>query len=280
MIDQTAINYLDQELQLITTSQEAVPLRLVEAAAGLLAEVLCEQEASKGWERERVSNVLATIRHLLGVELPPFDVEPAPAEQLQAIIKTMARWKGEEDPARLEASERAAVPGFQQALNIRLAEGWNLAGNAVPVLYTDTINDRQVMRDDVFLVTSDMLVQRKVTVSAPDAAVEGAELDLSIPPAGEEVLVEGGGPAYPRPFSHDTFNEEQLPSQRGMLLRDAFAMRSPVTLSDAAYASGMGGDYLAMLQTTYMGDDRMMDAHATMSYRWADAMLRARKAQS
>lgn len=268
MIDETAINYLDQEIRLQINTPTPAPERLVEAAAGLLAEVRREQKASEGWERERVSNVFATIRHLLGVELPLFDVEPPPAEQLQAIIKTMARWKGEEDPARLEAGERAAV--------IQMLEP---RGPVQPAA-----------------------VRSQVTA--------GAKQDLPIPPAGEEVLaahrgdcpsefadvmnfgglpdppsqevlVEGGGPAYPRPFSHDTFNEEQLPSQRGMLLRDAFAMRSPVMLADAALASGIGGDYTAVLQREYMGDgNRLMDAHATMSYRWADAMLRARKAQS
>jgi hypothetical protein len=43
---------------------------------------------------------------------------------------------------------------FQKALEIRIAQGWQLGGNACPVLYTDTINGEQVCRDDLWLATT------------------------------------------------------------------------------------------------------------------------------
>ena len=58
-------------------------------------------------------------------------------------------------PAPAPAQEVASA--FTTALDIRLAQGWNLTGNAIPVLYTDTINDYQVRRDDVWLCTTDAL---------------------------------------------------------------------------------------------------------------------------
>ena len=58
-------------------------------------------------------------------------------------------------PAPAPAQEVASA--FTKALDIRLAQGWNLTGNAIPVLYTDTINDYQVRRDDVWLCTTDAL---------------------------------------------------------------------------------------------------------------------------
>ena len=66
------------------------------------------------------------------------------AESFTSVTKTAA-------PAQEVAS------AFTTALDIRLAQGWNLTGNAIPVLYTDTINDYQVRRDDVWLCTTDAL---------------------------------------------------------------------------------------------------------------------------
>jgi len=62
-------------------------------------------------------------------------------------------------PAPAPAQEVASA--FTKALDIRLAQGWNLTGNAIPVLYTDTINDYQVRRDDVWLCTTDALKTEK-----------------------------------------------------------------------------------------------------------------------
>ena len=50
----------------------------------------------------------------------------------------------------------AAEPAnpFLKALDIRIEQGWQLGGNACPVLYTDTINGEQVCRDDLWLATT------------------------------------------------------------------------------------------------------------------------------
>lgn len=52
------------------------------------------------------------------------------------------------------AGEAVAPTAFQKALDIRIEQGWQLGGNACPVLYTDTINGQQVCRDDLWLATT------------------------------------------------------------------------------------------------------------------------------
>ena len=52
---------------------------------------------------------------------------------------------------KARAAKAPAAPGFQQALDIRTAQGWKLGGDKVPVLYTDSINGQQVCRDDLWL---------------------------------------------------------------------------------------------------------------------------------
>jgi hypothetical protein len=66
----------------------------------------------------------------------------------------------------------AQSSGFQAALDIRTAQGWTLTGKAIPVLYTDTVNGRQVMRDDLWLATTDALKS-----AAPTAAGDEADWD-------------------------------------------------------------------------------------------------------
>ncbi len=63
------------------------------------------------------------------------------------------------------------VSGYQQALDIRTAQGWTLSGKAVPVLYTDTINGEQVLRDDVWLCTTEALKPAPQPADAPDGWV-------------------------------------------------------------------------------------------------------------
>jgi len=55
------------------------------------------------------------------------------------------------------AMQAQAAPAYQIALDIRTAQGWKLGGDKVPVLYTDTINGQQVMRDDVWLCTTEAI---------------------------------------------------------------------------------------------------------------------------
>ena len=72
------------------------------------------------------------------------------------------------------AAEALALPtteprnGLHTALEIRTAQGWKLTGKAIPVLYTDTINDQQVMRDDLWLCTTDALKQEQPTTQAQE----------------------------------------------------------------------------------------------------------------
>lgn len=70
-------------------------------------------------------------------------------------------WRDRDHVAKLltAALTPPAAPanGFQAALDIRTAQGWTLTGKAVPVLYTDTVNGRQVMRDDLWLATTNAL---------------------------------------------------------------------------------------------------------------------------
>ena len=63
--------------------------------------------------------------------------------------------------AAIAAHEQARVVGdpvasdaFTKALSIRAAQGWELTGKAVPVLYTDAINGEQVCRDDLWICTT------------------------------------------------------------------------------------------------------------------------------
>lgn len=80
-----------------------------------------------------------------------------------------------------------------------------------------------------------------------------------------------GGPAFPRPFSEDKFNEDAFASQHGMTLRDYFAgqalagvMANPATNTINAAANGMSGQQL-------------VEAAVFGCYVVADIMLRARQ---
>lgn len=75
--------------------------------------------------------------------------------------------------------------------------------------------------------------------------------------------IDTGGPAFPRPFSRDTFNDEECPSSRGMTLRDYFAAKAMQAIIDSDYHF----DIKNLL---------VVDAVAEMSYNYADAMLKAR----
>lgn len=64
-------------------------------------------------------------------------------------IESKLREKNAGQPA---ADDKAG--GYEKALEIRTAQGWKLTGEAIPVLYTDSINGQQVCRDDVWLCTT------------------------------------------------------------------------------------------------------------------------------
>lgn len=78
--------------------------------------------------------------------------------------------------------------GYQAALDIRASQGWTLSGKAVPVLYTDTINGRQVCRDDVWLCTTDALAAQP----SPAPQSGWISVDERLPEAGKPVLLDIG----------------------------------------------------------------------------------------
>ena len=71
-------------------------------------------------------------------------------DQYFALIQAV----GKDAIALASFGTRPAAEPYQQALDIRIAQGWQLGGNACPVLYTDTINGEQVCRDDLWLATT------------------------------------------------------------------------------------------------------------------------------
>lgn len=66
------------------------------------------------------------------------------------------------------AATPAATP-WQRALEIRMAQGWRLKGDRLPVLYTDSINGDQVGRDDLWLCTTAALTPAAPAHAARDA---------------------------------------------------------------------------------------------------------------
>ena len=80
---------------------------------------------------------------------------------------------------RTPISANAGEPtqgAFQRALSIRTAQGWNLGGDKVPVLYTDEINGEQVCRDDVWLCTTAALAAPPTAgFTAADMATANAQ---------------------------------------------------------------------------------------------------------
>lgn len=75
-------------------------------------------------------------------------------------------------------------------------------------------------------------------------------------------MLNDGGSAFPRPHSHDLFNEESCPAQRGMTLRDYFA------------GQALAGDLSAMGET--FNWEPHVDAIADRCYKLADAMIQRR----
>lgn len=58
---------------------------------------------------------------------------------------------------------------WTRALEIRMAQGWRLTGDRLPVLYTDSINGDQVMRDDLWLCTTKAL-RNETPAATPEPA--------------------------------------------------------------------------------------------------------------
>ena len=73
-------------------------------------------------------------------------------------------WRAAISKAAQQAPAGATSP-WSRALEIRIAQGWKLKGDRLPVLYTDTINGDGVGRDDLWLCTTSALA----VLAAPSA---------------------------------------------------------------------------------------------------------------
>lgn len=86
----------------------------------------------------------------------------------------------------LSAAPAEAASPWTRALEIRIAQGWKLKGDRLPVLYTDTINDEGVGRDDLWLCTTSALA----APAAPSTPASGGWLSIKkAPKDGTEFLV-------------------------------------------------------------------------------------------
>lgn len=130
---------------------------------------------------------------------------------------------------------QAAPAAFQRALDIRVAQGWKLGGDKVPVLYTDSINGEQVCRDDLWLCTTAALA-----AEAPSAgAVAG-------PTATREFTNELGNAIRITVEGPNSMHENIVTPMEAEQLRSALnehAMRAADT-TWCAYVAGMICTYL------------------------------------
>lgn len=86
------------------------------------------------------------------------------------------------------------------------------------------------------------------------------------------IPINDGDAAFPRPYSVNPHNREQYWAQEGMSKREVFACHAlPAAIQETG---SMSAKMLAD-----QGYDTWEDAAAAMSYRFADAMLRARNQQ-
>lgn len=111
------------------------------------------------------------------IDALPADVVAA----LPAMPGVDGDWADEVLDRAARAAPQPANP-WLRALEIRMAQGWNLKGDRIPVLYTDTINGDGVGRDDLWLCTTSALAapQPAVTAETVDALViaEAALADI------------------------------------------------------------------------------------------------------
>ena len=93
------------------------------------------------WQADGADD-LATMGNRMGVLIY--------ASDLRNLIATPSPQAAQQAPA-------GATSPWSRALEIRIAQGWKLKGDRLPVLYTDTINGDGVGRDDLWLCTTSAL---------------------------------------------------------------------------------------------------------------------------
>lgn len=77
--------------------------------------------------------------------------------QAASAIQTQAAELEAVGAGGVQALSAAPASPWSRALEIRIAQGWKLKGDRLPVLYTDTINGEGVGRDDLWLCTTKAL---------------------------------------------------------------------------------------------------------------------------
>jgi len=106
------------------------------------------------------------------------------------------------------ATSAPAPSGFAKALDIRISHGWKLTGNTIPVLYTDTINGDQVMRDDVWLCTTSAL---EVEAPAPvQEAMQSFTVPDDLPGMWEHSDLTGGETDCAKPAQEVGLTDEEI----------------------------------------------------------------------
>lgn len=101
-------------------------------------------------ERER-QDMIDAFRTPL--ELIALGESTNPAKDATDALVSSGFWDAESVDRAARAAPQPANP-WLRALEIRMAQGWKLKGDRIPVLYTDTINGDGVGRDDLWLCTT------------------------------------------------------------------------------------------------------------------------------
>ena len=89
----------------------------------------------------------------------------------QRMMDRLGKWLRKYFDSVAAPTAQPAPAAFQRALDIRVAQGWQLGGNKVPVLYTDSINGEQVSRDDLWLCTTAALATQAAAGTIPHEAL-------------------------------------------------------------------------------------------------------------
>lgn len=99
------------------------------------------------------------LAHIFDNPLPPEwpDMAAAAAELRRQHARIAELEAQIEASSGVQALSAAPASPWSRALEIRIAQGWKLKGDRIPVLYTDTINGEGVGRDDLWLCTTKAL---------------------------------------------------------------------------------------------------------------------------
>ncbi|MBT2299208.1 hypothetical protein J7E70_01900 [Variovorax paradoxus] len=131
----------------------ALPWREVEAAPGVFTRYVHQGamlDAVDDYRAALSASQLSSAQEGVRDEREAF-YEFCRANRHEASQLGWLFWVGR---AALAGQSKSAAEPYLKALDIRIEQGWQLGGNACPVLYTDTINGEQVCRDDLWIATT------------------------------------------------------------------------------------------------------------------------------